>query len=117
MRCWAPAARARRTCGGADDYCAGTDGASANDNLVLHEAMRAIAVNHRAGESDRSRWITARDASTWRLARAAALRQPDLGAIAPGFAADLGSTGSMPLVGPAQQSGQPAGLRRNRRQR
>jgi cytosine/adenosine deaminase-related metal-dependent hydrolase len=68
----------------------GTDGASANDNLVLHEAMRAIATNHRAGERDRSRWITARDALRMATAGgAAALRQPRLGAIAPGFAADL----------------------------
>jgi 5-methylthioadenosine/S-adenosylhomocysteine deaminase len=68
----------------------GTDGASANDNLVVHEAMRAIAFNHRTGERDRSRWITARDAL--RMATrggAAALRQPHLGAIAAGFAADL----------------------------
>jgi cytosine/adenosine deaminase-related metal-dependent hydrolase len=68
----------------------GTDGASANDNLVLHEAMRAIATNHRAGERDRSRWITARDALHMATAGgAAALREPQLGAVAPGFVADL----------------------------
>src|SRR5262249_44393383 len=61
-----------------------------NDNLVLHEAMRAVATAHRAGERDRARWVTARDAL--RMATtggAAALRHPRLGAIAPGFAADL----------------------------
>lgn len=68
----------------------GTDGASANDNMVLHEAMRAVATSHRAAEPDRRRWITARDAL--RMATeggAAALRRPGLGAITPGAPADL----------------------------
>lgn len=68
----------------------GTDGASANDNLVLHEAMRAVACAHRAGEADRSRWITARDVLRMATAGGAgALRQNNLAAIRPGFAADL----------------------------
>jgi cytosine/adenosine deaminase-related metal-dependent hydrolase len=68
----------------------GTDGASANDNMVLHEAMRAVATSHRAGEPDRGRWITARDALRMATAGgAAALRRPGLGAIAPGAPADL----------------------------
>jgi 5-methylthioadenosine/S-adenosylhomocysteine deaminase len=68
----------------------GTDGASCNDNLVLHEAMRAVATAHRAAERDRSAWITARDALRMATAGgAAALRHPALGAIAPGLAADL----------------------------
>jgi cytosine/adenosine deaminase-related metal-dependent hydrolase len=68
----------------------GTDGAGSNDNLVLHEAMRAVATAHRAGERDRARWVTARDALRMATAGgAAALRHPRLGAIAPGFAADL----------------------------
>jgi 5-methylthioadenosine/S-adenosylhomocysteine deaminase len=68
----------------------GTDGASANDNLVLQEAMRAVTIAHRAAERDRSTWISARDALGMATAGgAAALRNPRLGAIAPGFAADL----------------------------
>lgn len=68
----------------------GTDGASANDNMVLHEAMRAVATSHRAGEPDRGRWITARDALGMATAGgAAALRRPGLGVIAPGAPADL----------------------------
>ena len=68
----------------------GTDAASSNDNLVLHEAMRAVATAHRAEEGDRTRWITARDALRMATAGgAAALRNPRIGAIAPGFAADL----------------------------
>lgn len=68
----------------------GTDGASANDNMVLHEAMRAVVTSHRAGEPDRSRWITARDALGMATAGgAAALRRPGLGVIAPGAPADL----------------------------
>jgi 5-methylthioadenosine/S-adenosylhomocysteine deaminase len=68
----------------------GTDGAGSNDNLVLHEPMRAVATAHRARERDRARWVTARDALRMGTAGgAAALRHPRLGAIAPGFAADL----------------------------
>jgi cytosine/adenosine deaminase-related metal-dependent hydrolase len=68
----------------------GTDGASANDNLVLHEAMRAVACAHRADETDRSRWITARDVLGMATAGGAgALRQANMGAIRPGFASDL----------------------------
>jgi cytosine/adenosine deaminase-related metal-dependent hydrolase len=68
----------------------GTDGSGANDNLIMHEAMRAVAVAHRSSETDRSRWITAGD--VLRMATtggAAALRHQKLGRIAPGFAADL----------------------------
>jgi 5-methylthioadenosine/S-adenosylhomocysteine deaminase len=68
----------------------GTDGSSANDNLVLHETMRIVATAHRAQEPDRSRWIAARDAL--RMATtggAGALRQTNIAAISPGRAADL----------------------------
>ena len=68
----------------------GTDGSSCNDNLVLHEAMRAVCVAHRATERDRSRWVTARDAL--RMATeggARAMRRGDMGAIVPGNAADI----------------------------
>lgn len=68
----------------------GSDGASANDNMVLHEAMRSIAVAHRAQQPDRSGWISTRD--TLRMATtggAHAMRQADLGVIAPGQLADI----------------------------
>lgn len=68
----------------------GSDGSGTNDNLVLHEAMRAVATAHRAGERNRAHWVTADDAL--RMATeggAAALRHPRLGVIAKGYAADL----------------------------
>lgn len=68
----------------------GSDGASANDNMVLHEAMRSVATAHRAQEPDRAGWIGARAAL--RMATqggAQAMRQPDLGTLAPGQLADL----------------------------
>lgn len=40
----------------------GTDGSGANDNLVMHEAMRAAAVLHRADLPDRASWVSAREA-------------------------------------------------------
>jgi cytosine/adenosine deaminase-related metal-dependent hydrolase len=68
----------------------GTDGSGANDNLIMHEAMRAVAVAHRSSETDRSRWITAGDVLHMATTGgAAALRHQKLGRIAPGFAADL----------------------------
>lgn len=68
----------------------GTDGSSANDNLVMHEAMRAIATAHRSGEPDRGRWISARDALRMATAGGAkAMRQKNVGAISKGFAADI----------------------------
>ena len=68
----------------------GTDGSSCNDNLVMHEAMRALATAHRSTEPDRTHWITANYAL--RIAtsgRAGAKRCKKLGTIAPGFIADL----------------------------
>lgn len=68
----------------------GTDGASANDNMVLHETMRSVATAHRAQDADRNSWISARDALRMAtLGGARALRQSDLGAIAAGQRADL----------------------------
>ena len=68
----------------------GTDGSGANDNLIMHEAMRAVAVAHRSGQPDRSRWITASDVLQMATTGgAAALRHQKLGRISPGFAADL----------------------------
>ena len=40
----------------------GTDGASHNDNLILHNVLQLVALLHRNGEPDRSQWIVARDA-------------------------------------------------------
>jgi 5-methylthioadenosine/S-adenosylhomocysteine deaminase len=68
----------------------GTDGASTNDNLVLHEAMRLAAILHRPHERERSRWARAEhvlDMAT--IAGAGALQCADLGRIAPGQRADL----------------------------
>lgn len=69
----------------------GTDGAGANDNLGMHEAMRAAATLHRAALPDRRRWVTARDVLRMATAGgAAAFRQTGrIGAIAPGFRADI----------------------------
>jgi cytosine/adenosine deaminase-related metal-dependent hydrolase len=68
----------------------GTDGAGSNDNLVMQEAMRAVATAHRAAENTRSDWITARDALQMATTGgAAALRHSRLGAIAEGQVADI----------------------------
>jgi cytosine/adenosine deaminase-related metal-dependent hydrolase len=68
----------------------GTDGSSANDNLVLHETMRAVAIAHRANDPDRSQWISARETLHMATAGGAkALRRNDIAAISPGRAADL----------------------------
>lgn len=68
----------------------GTDGASTNDNLVLHEAMRLAATLHRPREADRAQWTRAEDVLDMATAGgAAALQAPLLGRIAPGCDADV----------------------------
>ena len=68
----------------------GTDGASTNDNLVLHEAMRLALIQHRPAEPDRRRWLGAADALEMATsAGACALQQKNLGKIEPGQLADL----------------------------
>ena len=68
----------------------GTDGASTNDNLDMHEVMRIAAMLQRPFELDRTRWPTAHDALTMAtVAGARAIRRPGLGSIAPGAIADL----------------------------
>jgi cytosine/adenosine deaminase-related metal-dependent hydrolase len=68
----------------------GTDGASTNDNLVLHEAMRLAITLHRPRE-ERSHWPQAGDALEMATtAGAAALQcQQTVGRIAVGQSADL----------------------------
>jgi cytosine/adenosine deaminase-related metal-dependent hydrolase len=68
----------------------GTDGASTNDNLVLHEAMRLAAILHRPGE-ERVRWARAEDALDMATVAGAAALQcaGSLGRIAAGQSADL----------------------------
>jgi 5-methylthioadenosine/S-adenosylhomocysteine deaminase len=68
----------------------GTDGASTNDNLILQDAMQLAAILHRPGEPDRRRWITVADVMAMAtIGGAKAMREPDLGTIAPGAKADL----------------------------
>ena len=86
----------------------GTDGASTNDNLVLHEAMRLAITLHRPRE-DRSRWARAEDALEMATtAGAAALQSDRIGAIEAGKSADLvlydlSRTRWTPCNDPAQQ--------------
>ncbi len=69
----------------------GTDGASTNDNLVLHEAMRLAAVLHRPREPERARWVRAEDALEMATSAGAAAMQcaDTAGRIAPGYSADI----------------------------
>lgn len=68
----------------------GSDGSGANDNQVMHEAMRAVGTEHRAGDADRKSWITAREALNMATAGGAeAMRVVGLGSVAPGQLADL----------------------------
>lgn len=68
----------------------GTDGSGANDNLSMHEAMRAVATLHRAALPARGDWVSARQALAMATeGGASALRQRAVGRIAPGQAADL----------------------------
>jgi cytosine/adenosine deaminase-related metal-dependent hydrolase len=68
----------------------GTDGAGANDNLSMQEAMRAAATLHRTSLPKPQDWSSALQALTMATTGgAAALRQPLLGTLAPGWLADL----------------------------
>jgi len=44
----------------------GTDGASTNDNLDMHEVMRLAVMLQRPGEPDRSRWPPPSMDCAWR---------------------------------------------------
>ena len=68
----------------------GTDGASTNDNLDMHEVMRLALMLQRPGEPDRKKWPKVIDAL--RMATVAggkAMRCGDLGTLAVGAPADL----------------------------
>jgi 5-methylthioadenosine/S-adenosylhomocysteine deaminase len=86
----------------------GTDGASTNDNLVLHEAMRLAITLHRPRE-DRSSWARAEDALEMATsAGAIALQSDQIGRIEAGQSADLvlydlSKPRWMPCNDPAQQ--------------
>jgi len=88
----------------------GTDGASHNDNLIMHNVLQIVAILHRYGEPDRSRWIVARDAlrmATEGGARAMLLER-EIGSIAVGKRADLvvydlSAPWWIPLNDPVQQ--------------
>ena len=68
----------------------GTDGASTNDNLDLHEVMRLAVMLQRPFEPDRSKWPTAADALAMATRSGGkAMRQEGLGTLAPGAPADL----------------------------
>ncbi len=67
-----------------------TDGPGSNDNLSMHEAMRAAALTHRATLPDRAHWFSAAEAlRAATTGGAAALRMPGLGMLAPGYPADI----------------------------
>ena len=68
----------------------GTDGIGANGNMSMHEAMRAAAAQTRSALPGRADWVSAQEALAMATSGgAAALRQHHIGAIAPGFLADL----------------------------
>jgi len=66
-----------------------TDGPGSNDNLSMHEAMRAAALAHRAALPDRGRWFSAADALRAATRGGAAALRMSTGVLAPGHAADI----------------------------
>lgn len=87
----------------------GTDGASTNDNLDLHETMRFAAMLQRPFEPERRRWPSARDALQMATtAGGKAMRIDALGRIERGAPADfvlhdLGDPSWIPLNDPLTQ--------------
>jgi 5-methylthioadenosine/S-adenosylhomocysteine deaminase len=87
----------------------GTDGASTNDNLDMHEVMRLALMLQRPSEPDRSRWPKASDAIAMAtICGGKAMRCAGLGSLAPGAPADLvlhdlGAPSWVPLNNPATQ--------------
>jgi 5-methylthioadenosine/S-adenosylhomocysteine deaminase len=68
----------------------GTDGASTNDNLDMHEVMRLALMLQRPGEPNRNLWPTAADAIAMAtVSGGKAMRCVGLGTLVPGAPADL----------------------------
>jgi cytosine/adenosine deaminase-related metal-dependent hydrolase len=68
----------------------GTDGASTNDNLDLHEVMRLAIMLARPFERDRRRWPTSADALAMATAAGGkAMLEDGLGTLVPGAPADF----------------------------
>ena len=68
----------------------GTDGASTNDNLDMHEVMRLALILQRPGEPDRNAWPKVTDAIRMAtMAGGKAMRCAGLGTLAIGAPADL----------------------------
>lgn len=68
----------------------GTDGASTNDNLILHDAMQLAAMLHRPAEPDRRAWVGVEQVLEMATTGGArAMRESDLGRLQPGAKADL----------------------------
>ena len=87
----------------------GTDGASTNDNLDMHEAMRLAALLHRPFEPDRNRWPSARDVHEMAtVSGGIAMCCPDLGTLRIGAPADfvlhdIAQPSWLPMNDPLQQ--------------
>jgi cytosine/adenosine deaminase-related metal-dependent hydrolase len=68
----------------------GTDGASTNDNLDMHEVMRLALMLQRPGEPDRGLWPTAAQGLAMAtVSGGKVLRRPGLGTLKAGAPADL----------------------------
>ena len=69
----------------------GTDGAGTNDNLIMHEALRLVAILHRPALPERRRWPGADDVLRMATAGGAAaiLQSGTVGSIEVGKRADL----------------------------
>lgn len=66
-----------------------TDGAGSNDNLSMHEAMRAAALAHRSALPDRAQWFSAAEAFAAATTGGAAALRMRMGVLAPGYPADI----------------------------
>lgn len=68
----------------------GTTGSASNDGANLLGDLRVAALAHRMASADPDRWLSARElVGMATRGSARCLGRPDLGAIAPGFGADL----------------------------
>ncbi|MGH7427351.1 MAG: amidohydrolase family protein [Candidatus Methylomirabilaceae bacterium] len=71
--------------------CLGTDGSSSNDSFNMFEVMKVAALLHKIAVPDSRRWPSARDVLdiTLRGGARATLRQRQIGALTPGYLADI----------------------------